>query len=44
MRKNQQVHMIGHDDPGLQFIKPLAAVAIANCAGDNPRHSRIIQP
>jgi len=30
MRQDQQVHVIGHDDPGRRLVKPLLTLTVAN--------------
>ena len=44
VRQDQQVHMIWHDDPSLQLVKPLLALTLANRFHDLSRDSRIAQP
>ena len=44
VRQDQQVHMIGHDDPSLRLIEPLLVFTVANRFHYLSRDPRITQP
>ena len=44
VRQYQHVYMVGHDDPNLQLIELLLALATRNRFHYLPRDSRIAQP